>query len=125
MPRRLGLLAADEDPIAMTLEAFLEQGIAGYYDPKTKRHFYVIDGLSGEGQRPTILHELVHALEDQYFDLEKQVEPLEKDGDRHVRHEVRPRGRPRWRASSTSARTRRWPAWRRPSSARAPTTAPC
>ena len=79
LARRLGVLGADDDPIAMTL-TFMERGVAGYYDPK-RRHFYVVDGLSGEAQRPTILHELVHALEDQYFDLRKQVEPLEEDGD--------------------------------------------
>jgi hypothetical protein len=80
MLRRLGLLREDEDPIQIQLK-FLEQGIAGYFNPKTKR-FYVIDGLTGDGQRPTILHELVHALEDQYIDLEKSQKALEKDGDR-------------------------------------------
>jgi Zn-dependent peptidase ImmA (M78 family) len=80
MLRRLGLLREDEDPIQIQLK-FLEQGIAGYFNPKTKR-FYVIDGLTGDGQRPTILHELVHALEDQYIDLEKTQKALEKDGDR-------------------------------------------
>ncbi len=79
LARRMGILAADEDPIQLML-TFMEKGVAGYYDPK-RRHFYVVDGLSGDAQRPTILHELVHALEDQYFDLRKQVEPLEEDGD--------------------------------------------
>ncbi|HVG93991.1 MAG TPA: hypothetical protein VND21_06055, partial [Planctomycetota bacterium] len=80
MLRRLGLLREDEDPIQIQL-TFLEQGIAGYFNPKTKR-LYVIDGLTGDGQRPTILHELVHALEDQYIDLETSQKALEKDGDR-------------------------------------------
>lgn len=79
LARRMGLLAADEDPIQLML-TFMEKGVAGYYDPK-RRHFYVVDGLSGDAQRPTILHELVHALEDQYFDLRKQIEPIEEDGD--------------------------------------------
>lgn len=78
--RRLGLLTAEEDPLEMT-KRFLEQGIAGFYNPKTKR-LYIIDGLSVEAQRPTMLHELVHALEDQYIDLEARQKAVEKDGDR-------------------------------------------
>lgn len=77
--RRLGLLGDDEDPIAMTLQ-FMERGVAGYYDPK-RRHFYVIEGLSADAQRPTILHELVHALEDQHHDLRAQVDRYEENGD--------------------------------------------
>lgn len=77
--RRLGILRADEDPIQIEL-GFMERGVAGYYDPKAKR-FFVIDGLSGEAQRPTILHELIHALEDQYIDLESRQRAFEKDPD--------------------------------------------
>jgi len=77
---RLGLLRPDQDPLEIE-KAFLEKGIAGYFNPKTKR-FYVVDGLTGEGQRPTILHELVHALEDQYIDLDVTLKRVEKDGDR-------------------------------------------
>jgi hypothetical protein len=80
LARRLGLLGEKEDPIEIELR-FLEKGVAGYYNPKTKR-FYVIDGLSGDAQRPTILHELTHALDDQYFDLDKLTDPLEEDSDR-------------------------------------------
>lgn len=78
--RRMGLLAADEDPIEIQ-KKFLEKGVAGFYNPKTKR-LYIIDGLTGDGQRPTILHELVHALEDQYIDLEKTQKAVEEDSDR-------------------------------------------
>jgi hypothetical protein len=78
--RRLGLIAKDEDPIELT-KRFLGQGVAGYFDPKTKR-LYLIDGLSVDAQRPTILHELVHALEDQYVDIEKTQDAIKKDGDK-------------------------------------------
>ena len=77
--QRLGLITADEDPLEMT-KRFLEQGIAGFYNPKTKR-LYIIDGLSVEAQRPTMLHELIHALEDQYIDLETRQKAVEKDSD--------------------------------------------
>lgn len=78
--QRLGMIVGDEDPLEME-KAFLEQGIAGFYDPKTKR-LYIIDGLSVEGQRPTILHELIHALEDQHYGLEKIQRAVEKDSDK-------------------------------------------
>jgi hypothetical protein len=78
--RRLGLLTAEQDPIEMT-KKFLSLGIAGYFDPKTKK-LYLIDGLTGDAQRPTILHELTHALEDQYIDLEKTQEAIKKDQDK-------------------------------------------
>ncbi len=77
--RRLGLLTAEEDPLEMT-KRFLEQGVAGFYNPKTKR-LYIIDGLSVDAQRPTMLHELIHALEDQYIDLEARQKAVEKDSD--------------------------------------------
>jgi hypothetical protein len=78
--RRIGLLRADQDPLEIE-KGFLSAGVAGFYNPKTKK-LYVIDGLSVDAQRPTIFHELVHALEDQYIDLEKWQKDLEKDGDR-------------------------------------------
>lgn len=77
--QRMGLLSGDEDPLEMT-KRFLEQGIAGFYNPKTKR-LYIVDGLSVDAQRPTMLHELIHALEDQYIDLETRQKAVEKDSD--------------------------------------------
>ena len=77
--RRLGMLTAEEDPIEME-KRFLAQAVAGYYDPKAKR-LYIIDGLSVDAQRPTMLHELIHALEDQYIGLEARQKLVEKDSD--------------------------------------------
>ena len=78
--RRLGMLTAEQDPLELT-KTFLGAAIAGFYDPKTKK-LYLIDGLTGDAQRPTILHELTHALEDQYIDLDKTQEEIKKDQDR-------------------------------------------
>jgi hypothetical protein len=80
--RRLGLLQPDEDIVKLTL-ILMREGVAGLYDPKTKR-MYLIEGVSNEGQRPTILHELIHALEDQHFDLRARVEPYEDDNPNRV-----------------------------------------
>jgi hypothetical protein len=78
--RRLGLLTADQDPVTMMMD-FMESGVAGYYDPR-KKHLRVVEGLAGPEQQPTILHELIHALEDQHYDLEKRSKPFEEDSDR-------------------------------------------
>lgn len=78
--RRLGMLGPKDDPLAMEKKA-LEGGILGFFDPKKKK-FFAIDGASVDGQRPTVFHELCHALDDQYCDLEKLQEAVKKDGDR-------------------------------------------
>lgn len=78
--RRLGLLGPDEDPLAMMLE-MSQEIIAGYYNPKEK-HFFLIEGMVGDSQKPVILHELIHALEDQYIDLETRAKQWEEDPDR-------------------------------------------
>ncbi len=58
----------------------LSEQIMGYYDPKTKV-LYVVDGAPEEYVGLTILHELVHALQDQYVNLDS-LEHLKGDDDR-------------------------------------------
>jgi hypothetical protein len=78
--RRVGILGPDEDPLELML-GMLSEMVAGYFNPQTK-HLYLIEGMVGDGQKPVILHELVHALEDQYLDLEDRTKRLEDDPDR-------------------------------------------
>ncbi len=79
--RRIGLLKPTEDLQQMVL-AMYESAIAGFYNPETGK-MVVIEGLDVEGQKPTIAHELIHALEDQHFDFEKIEKPYrESDPDR-------------------------------------------
>jgi hypothetical protein len=52
----------------------------GYYDPKTKV-LYVVDGAPEEFVGLTIMHELVHALQDQYVNLDS-LEHIVGDDDR-------------------------------------------
>jgi hypothetical protein len=78
--RRLGLLGPDEDPIALFLDV-LEHMVGGYYDPTTRR-LYLVEGMTGEAQKPVILHELVHALEDQHIDLKARTDRVKEDYDR-------------------------------------------
>ena len=79
--RRRNLLEPDEDPIQLQL-TMLKELVAGAYDPKSKK-IYIVEGMVGEGQKPTIVHELTHALDDQYYDLEASEKPYrETDPDR-------------------------------------------
>ena len=58
----------------------LTEQIIGYYDPKTKV-LYVVEGAPEEYVGITIMHELVHALQDQYVNLDS-LEHITGDDDR-------------------------------------------
>lgn len=74
-----GLLAPNTDVYAVFSE-FMEGGAAAFYKPDTGT-FYHIEGNDGRGARPVIFHELVHAVEDQYFHLDEFYRAVEDDGD--------------------------------------------
>jgi hypothetical protein len=63
-----GLIPDTLDLRRFLLELLTEQ-IVGYYDPETKV-LYVVDGAPEELVGITITHELVHALQDQYVNLD-------------------------------------------------------
>ena len=48
----------------------LTEQVAGYYDPKAQQ-FYLADWIEVDGQKPVMAHELVHALQDQHFNLKR------------------------------------------------------
>ena len=77
--RRLGLVAEDFDLRALMLELYTEQ-IVGFYDPETKV-LYVVDGAKPEELGFVIEHELVHALQDQYTNLDSLLH-IKGDDDR-------------------------------------------
>jgi hypothetical protein len=60
-------------PKGFKLDAFLidllTEQIAGLYDPKS-HEFYIADWIAVEDQRMVMAHELTHALQDQYFQIE-------------------------------------------------------
>ena len=60
-------------PVGMDLRKFmldlLTEQVAGYYDPKAKT-LYVVEGGDEQLTNITISHELVHALQDQHFNLD-------------------------------------------------------
>jgi hypothetical protein len=69
-----GLLRLIPDTLdlrAMLLELYTEQ-IVGYYDPET-RALYVVEGVDRNAVRPVLVHELVHALQDQHTNLDSLI----------------------------------------------------
>ncbi|MEJ7812046.1 MAG: hypothetical protein WKG32_16655 [Gemmatimonadaceae bacterium] len=76
MYRRLGLIPDSLDLGKFFVDLYTEQ-IAGFYDPKTKV-LYIPSDAKGQVVDATVSHELVHALQDQYIDLDSV---LHVDGD--------------------------------------------
>lgn len=79
--KTLGLVPQSMDYRKFLLDLLTEQ-IVGYYDPRTDV-LYVVEGLPRETTNIAISHELVHALQDQYVDLDS-VQNLTGDADRAV-----------------------------------------
>ncbi len=79
--KRFGMI-----PDTLNLQKFmvdlLEEQIVGYYDPKTKV-LYVVDGSPREAVDITVTHELVHALQDQYINLDS-IQGIHGQNDRSV-----------------------------------------
>jgi hypothetical protein len=74
---RLGLLREPVDLGAELLDAAASQAGA-YYDPETDRFYYLMLDLPALALQVMAAHELQHALQDQYFDLEAALKPHEE-----------------------------------------------
>jgi hypothetical protein len=62
--------------------------VAGLYDPRTKE-FYVAESIAPQELRMVMSHELVHALQDQHFDLKKWSDAARPNDDAELaRHSV-------------------------------------
>jgi hypothetical protein len=66
--KTLGLLPQSLDLRKFLLDLYTEQ-IVGFYDP-SKKVLYVVEGAPREIARITVAHELIHALQDQYLNLD-------------------------------------------------------
>ena len=77
--RLLGLVPDTLD-LGQLLQRLLEEQIIGYYDPSAKV-LYVVDGSPTLLLDQTIAHELVHALQDQYVDIDS-IQGSVDDADR-------------------------------------------
>jgi hypothetical protein len=67
----LGLVPDTLDLEQLMLDLYTEQ-VAGYYDPTTDA-FYMVEGTPQDLLRPTLAHELVHALQDQHANLDSLI----------------------------------------------------
>lgn len=70
------------------LADLLTEQIAGLYDPKAKE-FYIADWIDLKDQRMVMSHEMVHALQDQSFDIEAWADAAKPNDDAELaRHSV-------------------------------------
>jgi len=76
---RLGLVPDTLDLEPLLSRLLLEQ-VAGFYDPGSDTLF-VVEGISDELVDGVLVHEMVHALQDQYVDLDSLVEATRKRND--------------------------------------------
>jgi hypothetical protein len=77
---RLGLLPADLSLDRLLRDLLLEQ-VVGYYDP-ARDTLYVMEGLDPALVEPVLAHEMVHALQDQYVDLDSLMRANQTANDR-------------------------------------------
>jgi hypothetical protein len=80
MLRGMGLIAADYDFVGGIYE-LIEDNLAGFYDQHVDKMF-ILDDLGEEAVAETLAHELVHALQDQHFNLTKMLDYSPGDSDR-------------------------------------------
>jgi hypothetical protein len=77
--KAFGMIPASMDLRKYMLDLLTEQ-VAGYYDPAAKT-LYIVEGDDEAVTNITISHELVHALQDQYFNLDS-LQHARDDNDR-------------------------------------------
>jgi hypothetical protein len=73
-------------PLDEKLLELLTEQIAGLYDPK-EREFFIADWTNPAEQRMIMAHELTHALQDQYFQVEKWEEAVKSNDDAQLARE--------------------------------------
>lgn len=73
-------------PLDQKMLALLTEQIAGLYDPK-KGEFFIADWTEPEEQRMIMAHELTHALQDQYFHVQKWEDEVKANDDAQLARE--------------------------------------
>jgi hypothetical protein len=76
--KKFGLLPNDFN-LSKFMVSMLREQVAGYYDTKTKT-MNLLDWLPPEVQKPVMAHELTHALQDQYVNLDKWEDADKPEG---------------------------------------------
>ncbi len=75
----LGLIPPGMD-LVETMFALLEEQVGGFYDPE-RDEFFLLSTFTGGLARIILAHELTHALDDQYQDLDAGMEEREGNDD--------------------------------------------
>ena len=70
--RTLGLIPESNGLQGHLLSKLLTEQVGGYYD-SDKKTFFIASWLPSEEQKPVMIHELTHALQDQHFDVAKML----------------------------------------------------
>jgi hypothetical protein len=83
--RALRLIGGESDPTARLLDLYQQQVVA-FYDPKADIYYSIAGAEAADPvqvlqQQGVVLHELMHALQDQAFDAGKKIEALRSDWD--------------------------------------------
>jgi len=86
--QKLGLIPASIDYKEFMLKLLSEQ-VGGFYDPERKT-FFIASWLPVAEQKMVMVHELTHALQDQYFDVNKILKADRKlsNDDRMLAHQA-------------------------------------
>ncbi|HSW39395.1 MAG TPA: DUF6782 family putative metallopeptidase [Acidobacteriota bacterium] len=85
---RLGLIPPGSDYREIMLNLLSEQ-VGGFYDPE-RNTLFIASWLPAEEQKPVMIHELTHALQDHHFDL-KSILSLSREranNDRSMAHQA-------------------------------------
>ncbi len=77
--KRIGVVPDSVDVVGL-LTRLLSEQVVGFYDPRRKTLF-VVEGRAGVERETVIRHELTHALQDQYVNLDS-IQNLQNDDDR-------------------------------------------
>jgi hypothetical protein len=96
----LGLIPENLDLRAFLMRVYNEQ-IVGYYDPSVKT-LYVVKGADEAIVAPAITHELIHALQDQYVNLDS-IQKASSDADRAAAAQAVIEGQATYEANSIIA----------------------
>lgn len=77
----LGLSDQTPDELLANIEAVVgsSEVIGGYYDPDVDKLYVPVDGEASGLFRSVLVHELVHALDDQYIDLAQIIADIENN----------------------------------------------
>ena len=84
--KKFGFLPPEYDLQSATEQLLTEQA-AAYYDPK-RQQIYIADWTPVELQRPAIVHELTHALQDQQVGLDQFLEDKKLNQDQQMAREA-------------------------------------